>query len=196
MTIKLTIMAMMMGAVSVAAHATTVTPTQTKTQASYEDIADAAVWVSPTDASKDLLIATLEGDGLAVFDQTGRLLLTDASTDILGADIRYGLKDGQSSMDIVAVGLPDEEAFAFYRIDPTATPILQQVGRIDTFIAPEAVCLYQNVTTGETTVTGLSDQGDLVQYKLRHRNGQIESAVVDKKGQPIVFGCTERMLRM
>ena len=191
MTIKLTIMAMMMGAVSVAAHATTVTPTQTKTQASYEDIADAAVWVSPTDASKDLLIATLEGDGLAVFDQTGRLLLTDASTDILGADIRYGLKDGQSSMDIVAVGLPDEEAFAFYRIDPTATPILQQVGRIDTFIAPEAVCLYQNVTTGETTVTGLSDQGDLVQYKLRHRNGQIESAVVDKKGQPIAVRHTQ-----
>ncbi|AEF53148.1 phytase [Marinomonas posidonica] len=185
MNVKLTMMAVVIGAVSVAAHATTVMPTKVKTQASYEDIADAAVWVSPINAAKDLLIASLEGDGLAVFDQSGRLLLTDSSKEILGADIRYGLKDGGSSMDVLAVGLPDEEAFAFYRIDPMATPILQQVGRIDTFIAPEAVCLYQNVTTGETTVTGLSDEGDVVQYKIRHRNGQIESAVVDKKGEPI-----------
>ncbi|BFM50060.1 phytase [Marinomonas sp. THO17] len=186
-----TLLAIMVSATCLSANANSITASQTKTQVSYEDIADAAVWVSPNNANEDLLISTLEGDGLAVFDRTGRILLTDASQEVLGADIRYGLKDDKNSLDVLAVGLPEEEAFAFYRIDPQATPILQAVGRIDTHIAPEAVCLYKNVTTGETTVTGLSDDGQIVQYKIRNRAGQIVSAVVDKQGKPIAVRETQ-----
>lgn len=164
---------------------TPVISTQLKTDTSYEDIADGAIWTSPTAPEDDLLIATLEGDGMAVFDSQGHILQQDDSEEVIGADVRYGLMDGNKSMDLLAVGLPDEDAFGFYRIDRKATPILQEVGRITTNFAPEAVCLYKNATTGETTVTGLSDEGDVVQYKLKYQDGKISSAVLNRSGEPV-----------
>lgn len=160
--------------------------TQLTTSKSYEDIADGVVWTSPTKATDDLLITTLEGDGFAVFDAKGKLVMQDDSREVQGADIRYGLKDGKRQIDLLAMGLPDEEAFAFYRIDRQAKQPLVEVGRIDTGMAAEAVCLYQNVTTGETTVTGVDEDGVIIQYKLEYKDGKVQSAVTDSKNRPVV----------
>ncbi|WP_421847433.1 phytase [Marinomonas sp.] len=188
MPLRLSLMALAItSAMASSAYAATPSiPTELKSAASFDDIADAAVWTSPNRAQDDLLITTLEGDGLVVFDDQGKVIMRDDSKEVLGADVRYGLKDGDKSMDLLAVGLPDDKAFAFYRIDRSAAKPLTEVGRISTNIAAEAVCLYQNVTTGETTVTGVSDGGDIVQYKLQYKDDQVQSVVKDAAGKPVM----------
>ncbi|OZG72423.1 3-phytase [Hahella sp. CCB-MM4] len=164
---------------------------QLSTSQSYEDIADAAVWEHPTDATKNLLIGTLEGDGLAVFDSQGEQLWRDDSREILGADIRYNISDGLGhSVDLLAVALPEEEAFAFYAINDDVTNPLTDLGTLDIStldigLEPAGVCLYKNTTTDELTISGFSEQGEVIQYKLRYDGSGMISTVNDSMGTPL-----------
>ncbi|WCN10892.1 phytase [Marinomonas mediterranea] len=145
---------------SVSAHAAVISET------TYEDIADAATWVSK-DTTKSLLIATLEGDGIAVFNEQGKEIQHIEGIEALGADVRYSLTDDNgASMDIVAIGLPDEDSLGFYKITGDAKHPLSSVGTINIDATPEGVCLYQHPTSGQITATAYTEDGDLLQYKL------------------------------
>ncbi len=160
--------------------------TQTVTNQSYEDIADAAVWHDPTDASKHFLIATLEEDGLAVFDQDGTQLFHDDSREVLGADIRYNIEDNLgNSVDVLAVGLPDDGGFAFYSIENDTTAPLVDLGTLDVDVEAESLCLYKNVTTGALSLTGVTEDGDAIQYKLTYDGTRIVSTIEDNLGDPL-----------
>lgn len=161
--------------------------TQLATLKSYNDIADAAMWVSPDNNDDNLLIVTLEEDGFAIFNQQGEEVFHDDSREVLGADIRYGVKDDQgNTVDLLAVALPNQDAFAFYAINSDTKendPI--SLGELQIEMTPEAVCLYKNVTTGDISVTGVSDEGNVLQYKLTYNGTNIVSAVTDQAEQPL-----------
>lgn len=156
------------------------------TDNSYADIADSTMWVSPNN-DNNLLIVTLEEDGFALFNQQGEQIFHDNSQEVLGADIRYDVNDGDgNSIDLLAVTLPNKEAFAFYAIDVDneTTPLIN-LGELDIPMVPEAVCLYKNITTGDVSVIGVADTGNVLQYKLRFSDNSIVSAVTDNAAQPI-----------
>lgn len=154
---------------------------------SYGDIADATVWVSPNNNDDNLLIVTLEEDGFAIFNQQGKQVYHDASREVLGADIRYGVSDGQgNTIDLLAMALPNDDTFAFYAINANTkenAPV--SLGELQINMTPEAVCLYKNVTTGDISVTGVSDEGNVLQYKLAYDGANIVSVVTDQANQPI-----------
>ncbi len=160
--------------------------TELTTSTSFDDIGDAAVWMNPGTSGGDLLAVALEGDGLALFDHHGQLLQHDPVRSVLGADIRYNIAtpDGRR-IDLLAVGLPDEEAFGFYGIEPERDEPLTYLGSLPATIEPESVCLHKNVTTDELSVTGVSGSGFVVQYKLRYDGGGVVSAVTGDTGQPV-----------
>ena len=166
------------------------------TSTSYEDIADSAVWQS-ADGQQSLLISTLEGDGIAVYDASGKEIQHIEGIEALGkeiqhiegiealgADVRYGLrsKDGKK-VDIAAVGLPDEDAIAFYQINSKANAPLTEVGRLPLEITPEGVCLGKNATSGDTFVASYDEAGNLVQYKLKFDGSKVSSAI-QHNGKP------------
>ena len=153
------------------------------TSTSYEDIADSAVWQS-ADGQQSLLISTLEGDGIAVYNASGKEIQHIEGIEALGADVRYDLrsKDGKK-VDIAAVGLPDEDAIAFYHINgKTNTPLIE-VGRLPLEITPEGVCLGKNATSGDMFVASYDEAGNLVQYKLKF-DGQKVSSAIQHNGKP------------
>ncbi|QUM76844.1 phytase [Moritella sp. 24] len=157
---------------------------QLTTLESYGDIADATMWVSPNDNDKNLLIVTLEEDGFAIFNQQGEQVYHDNSREVLGADIRYGVSNGDNgTFDLLAVALPNDDAFAFYALNEntadTAENPLRSLGTLNIDMTPEALCLYKNVTTGDISVTGVSDEGNVLQYKLAYNGTEIVSAIKD-----------------
>src|SRR5690606_18300268 len=122
------------------------------------------------------LVATLEDDGMAIFDTAGTELWRDDSQPVLGADIRYGISDGMgNSIDLLAVGLPSEAAIGFFSIRADPTNPLTSLGRIEIGYEPGGLCLHKNVTTDELTVTGFAENGTATQYKLNYDGSSIVS---------------------
>lgn len=159
--------------------------TSLKTNQSYGDIADAAVWVSSESNDKNLLIVTLEEDGLAAFDAEGRQLWKNDQTNALGADIRYNVSDNNSnSIDLLAVGLPDDNAIGFYQIDREAAIPVQSIGTLQTGVAAESVCLHQNMTTKALSITLVTETGMARQYKLKYDGVNIKSVLENDGGVP------------
>lgn len=153
-----------------------------KTDKIYEDFADAAVWVSK-DKSKQLLITTQEGDGISVFDNSGKELFNDKThKKVEGADIRYGV--GEDGSDILAVGLPKEDAIGFYKITGEADKPLQFLNTVKVDMSPEMVCLGKNITTGDLFVNVGEGENEINQYKLTFdsTDNKVKSAITDDKG--------------
>lgn len=153
------------------------------TNTSYEDIADSAIWQS-ADHKHSLLISTLEGDGIAVYDASGKEVQHIEGIEALGADVRYGLRSKEGKkIDIAAVGLPDEDAIAFYQVNGNTKAPLTEVGRLPLEITPEGVCLGKNSTSGDMFVASYDEAGNLVQYKLAFDSKQVSSAI-QHNGKP------------
>ncbi len=154
------------------------------TQTSYEDIADSAVWQSK---SASLLIASLEDDGVAVYNDKGKEIQRLDSEPALGVDVRYELEsESGNRIDIAAVGLPDSDAIALYAIDAKHEQPLKEVGRIALNFTPEGVCLTKNVTTGTVSVIGYSESGLVAQFKLKYDDKQVSSLFnTEGKASPV-----------
>ncbi|RXJ74798.1 3-phytase [Veronia nyctiphanis] len=156
------------------------------TSTSYDDIADAAFWRNPENQQQSLLAATLEGDGLAIYDHNGQEVFHAEGEEFQGADIRYGFTDTNgTAVDVLAVAMPDKESVAFFSIGADTQSPVKSLGTLAVDIKPEGVCLYKNITTGELTATVFADGGALSQYKLQLTNSGIASAITDDKGEPI-----------
>ncbi len=158
-----------------------------KTSHSYEDIADATYWQSTNDASQDLLLVSLEGDGVALFDNQGQQLLHAELGEVTSADLRYQITASNGdSIDLIALALPDEQSIGFYSIarPQGAAPELLSLGQLQLDFAAEGICLYKNTTTSELSITGVSDLGFAKQYKLHYDGANINSIIVDGNGLP------------
>lgn len=153
------------------------------TQTSYENIADAVSWISPN-GQQTLLIASLEADGIAVYDKFGveRQHITALTSQ--GADVRYNMRSSGHIIDILATALPEENSIAFYQVDGSADQPLTALGQFAIDIAPEGVCLYQDPTTGVTSAAAFSKQGDLAQYRLDYDGKKVSSHLWDEQGNP------------
>jgi len=154
------------------------------TQTSYEDIADSAVWQSK---SASLLIASLEDDGVAVYNDKGMEIQRIDSEPALGVDVRYELQsDSGKSVDVAAIGLPDSDAIGLYAVDANSAQPLKEVGRIKLNFKPEGVCLIKNVTTGTVSVIGYSESGLVAQFKLMYDDNRVTSLFnIEGKASPV-----------
>ncbi|MGB2078396.1 MAG: phytase, partial [Vibrio sp.] len=158
--------------------------TTSTTNTSYADIADSAYWINATNSDKSLLFVALEGDGLAVYNPVGEEQDRLQGIEVTGADIRYDItaQDG-SAVDVLALALPDENSFGFYAIKEGLP--LEQIGTLATNYAAEGVCLHKNTTNGDLLLTGVTEDGVAIQYKLKYDDGEIKSVLTDDNGFPI-----------
>lgn len=162
----------------------------TVTDTSYEDIADSAHWQS-ANGQQALLISTLEEDGIAVFNAQGKQIQHIQSNEVAGVDVRYGMTASNGDkIDIAAVALVDEAAFAFYQIDAKSDTPLRKIGEFSATIKAEGVCLAKNLTTGDIYINGFSDEGDWVQFKLNY-DGQKISSALESKGEALPVRTTQ-----
>ncbi|WP_105901482.1 phytase [Vibrio gangliei] len=160
--------------------------TSITTNTSYGDIGDSSYWINSDNKAESLLFVSLEGDGVAVYSAAGKEIDKLEGIGVTGADIRYDIKSESSeTADILAIALPDQNSFGFYSIDYADGVILSDLGTVVTDYAVEGVCLHKNTTNGELLVTGVTEDGVALQYKLKYENGQIQSILVDDSGIPI-----------
>ena len=161
-----------------------VTASTTVTNTSYEDIADSAHWQS-SKGDKSLLIATLEEDGLAVFNGDGKQIQHIKSNEMVGVDVRYGIEaENGQKIDVAAAVLVDEGAFAFYKINANSEKPLQKIGQFSASIKVEGMCLAKNLTTGALYANGFSDDGEWVQFKLNF-DGKIITSALQNEGKAL-----------
>ena len=153
---------------------------------SYDDIGDSAYWINSDNRENSLLFVTLEGDGLAVYNPLGTEIEKLAGLEITGADIRYDISDDNGeSVDLLALALPDDNSFGFYAIGYDDGVVLEDIGTLSTEYSAEGVCLHKNTTNGELLLTGVTEDGVALQYKLKYENGEIKSVLTDDNGMPI-----------
>lgn len=160
--------------------------TSVTTDTSYDDIGDSAYWINSDNRENSLLFVTLEGEGLAVYNPSGIQLAKLEGQEITGADIRYDItaSDGES-VDVLALALPDENSFGFYSVGYDNGVVLEEIGTLATNYAAEGVCLQKNTTNGVLLLTGVTEDGVALQYKLKYENGEIKSVLTDDAGAPI-----------
>lgn len=160
--------------------------TSATTNTSYEDIGDSAYWINSDNNENSLLFVTLEGDGLAVYNPSGIEIEKLEGLEITGADIRYDISDDNGeSVDLLALALPDDNSFGFYSISYDDGVLLAEIGTLSTEYSAEGVCLHKNTTNGELLLTGVTEEGVALQYKLKYENGEIKSVLTDDNGVPI-----------
>lgn len=153
---------------------------------SYDDIGDSAYWINSDNRENSLLFVTLEGDGLAVYNPSGTETEKLAGLEITGADIRYDISDDNGeSVDLLALALPGDNSFGFYSIGYDDGAVLDEIGTLSTAYSAEGVCLHKNTTNGELLLTGVTEDGVALQYKLKYENGEIKSVLTDDNGMPI-----------
>ncbi|MCY9877009.1 phytase [Vibrio natriegens] len=160
--------------------------TSATSNTSYDDIGDSAYWINSDNRENSLLFVTLEGDGLAVYNPSGIEIEKLEGLEITGADIRYDISDDNGeSVDLLALALPDDNSFGFYSIGYDDGVVLDEVGTLSTEYSAEGVCLHKNTTNGELLLTGVTEDGVALQYKLKYENGEIKSVLTDDNGTPI-----------
>ncbi len=161
-------------------------PTSVTTNTSFDDIGDAAYWINSANKANSLLFTTLEGEGLAVYNPTGEQLERIEDREVTGADVRYGIKTANGELvDLLALALPDDNSFGFYSIGYEDGAVLQEIGTLTTDYSAEGVCLHKNPTNGELLLTGVTEDGIALQYKLKYQDGEIKSVLTDEVGAPI-----------
>lgn len=128
-------------------------PTLT-TQQTPVDTDDPAIWIHPTDPDRSLILGTDKGDengGLYVFDLEGKL---DSTRSVSGlkrpnnVDIEYGLKAGDSTIDIAVMTERGRNMIRVFRLpdmkvlDRGGIPVFEK----DSFRAPMGIGLYKRPT--------------------------------------------------
>lgn len=160
--------------------------TSATTDTSYEDIGDAAYWINSASRENSLLFVTLEAEGLAVYNPSGKQLDRLEGLEVTGADVRYGINaDNGEAVDLLALALPDDNSIGFYSIGYYDGAVLEEIGTLNTEYSMEGVCLHKNTTNGELLLTGVTEDGVAVQYKLKYDAGEIKSVLTDNSGAPI-----------
>lgn len=138
------------------------------------DADDPAIWVSPTDPARSLIIGTdkIEGrGGLYVFGLDGRLLQTISPLDRPNnVDVEYGFALGGGSADIVVATERKRHRLLVYRVRPDGTGL-------DDVSSPDGL----SVLAGQAGEAG--EPMGIALYK-RQRDGAVYAIVSPKVGGP------------
>ncbi len=83
---------------------------------------DPCVWVHPTNPALSLIIGTDKDEnspGLRVYNMDGKQVSTTDIEKANNVDVRYGMKLGSKTYDIVTAGLRVSNTLGIYRVDGT-----------------------------------------------------------------------------
>lgn len=128
---------------------------------------DPAIFVHPTDPTKNAIIATDKKGGLMVYDLSGKLLQSLPDGKMNNVDLRGGFKLGGKAVTLVTASDRTRKAIAIYTIDPDTRLLtsvadgLQATGLSD----PYGLCMYRN-RKGATFVFISDPDGGVRQWKL------------------------------
>ncbi|MDX1410436.1 MAG: phytase, partial [Saprospiraceae bacterium] len=144
-----------------------------ETEPTEGDADDPAIWIHPSSPTQSLIIGTLKGTGLAVYDVIGNVTqLVDDSGGMNNVDLRYNFSlDGESVDLVVATNRDDPiNTLAMYTVnaatrqlenvtaDPPINSALSEVYGTCMFVSPKDGKYYAFITSKQ----GLIEQWELV----------------------------------
>ena len=143
---------------------------------------DPCIWVHPSDPSQSLIIGTDKDEksaGLRVYDLNGRQV---SETDIEKAnnvDLRYGMKVGSSTFDIVTTGLRNSNSLGIYKINPLTRNLDNISARIvDLGLEAYGSCMYKS-PEGVFYAIINDKEGNVEQYELfDNGRGKVDAKLV------------------
>ena len=136
---------------------------------------DPCVWVHPTNPDRSLIIGTDKDEnspGLRVYDMDGKEVFTTDNEKGNNVDIRYGMKLGSNTYDIVTVGLRVSNTLGIYRVDGNSKSLISVSARdIKLGIEAYGSCMYKDISTNTFYAIINDKEGNIEQYKL-YDNGR------------------------
>ena len=140
---------------------------------------DPAIWLHPTDRDQSLVIGTDKKGGLAVYDLEGNELAYLADGDMNNVDIRYGFELGGEPVDLVTAGNRTDDTVAIYRVDVSGRTLVDvAAGSVAAGVVVYGSCMYRSPMTGDTFVLVDSEEGEVVQLRLRDDGGRVAAEEV------------------
>lgn len=185
---------------TIAAHYATLPPilqvpasAETETFSGNGDaLDDPAVWVDPNDPEKSLIIASVKGFGLVVYDLNGRLVQSLNDGDIDNVDIRQNLTFSYAPMTLVAASRRNDRSIRFYTVDPrrhrlVRLPQRKLIAHNDIY----GICLHHDRKTDYVSVFVTGHDGVVEQWAIfRDQRGMMDGRRIRKfKLHTVAEGC-------
>lgn len=140
------------------------------------DIADdPAIWVHPEDEGSSLVIGANKDEstgGLHVYGLDGKERQYLAVGEMNNVDLRYEFELGEGSVDLVGATNRSSDTIDFFKITES-TGRLEAVGSVPTDINVYGFCMYQSLSSGETYAVANSRQGEVEQYLIEAKDGEV-----------------------
>ncbi|MDX1908040.1 MAG: phytase [Bacteroidia bacterium] len=145
-----------------------------------EDAADdPAIWIHPGDPRQSLIVGTVKGVGLEVYDLTGKRIRSYATGNPNNVDIRYGFTLGSGlRTDLVAVSDRATQEIQIFGIQPGGALTLLSGHRLKTALTEVyGICMYRSPESGKIFVfvngkEGLIEQWELMPYNKDEISGR------------------------
>jgi 3-phytase len=141
---------------------------------------DPAVWLHPTDPSKNLIIGTDKQSGLFVYGLDGKTVQRLADGNMGNVDVRYGFPLGGMKVALVVANNRTTNGQSVYAVDP-ATRQLTAVGDgpLATGIVVYGSCLYRSAATGKYYSFVNDKNGVVQQWELAESGvGKVKATMV------------------
>ena len=144
---------------------------------------DPCVWVHPTNPSQSLIIGTDKDEkspGLRVYDMDGNQVFTTDIEKANNVDIRYGMKLGSKTYDIVTAGLRVSNTLGIYRVDGDSKSLISVAAReVKLGIEVYGSCMYKDISTNTFYAIINDKEGNVEQYELFDNGfGKVDAKVV------------------
>jgi 3-phytase len=145
------------------------------------DIADdPAIWVHPEDEGSSLVIGANKDEstgGLHVYGLDGKERQYLAVGEMNNVDLRYGVKFGKGSIDLVGATNRNSDTIDFFKVT-ASTGRLETVGSVPTDMGVYGFCMYQSPSSGTTYAVANSRRGEVEQYLIEANDGEVTGARV------------------
>lgn len=143
---------------------------------------DPAVWVDPRDPARSAVIATDKEGGLLVYDLSGEQLQYLPVGRVNNVDVRSDVGDGSGfrldgeRVSLVTTGNRSDDSIGVHVMDPQ-TRQLRDVSarRLEVGLSVYGSCMYRSAATGRTSVFVNSKSGQVEQWELFERDGQVDA---------------------
>jgi 3-phytase len=145
------------------------------------DVADdPVIWVNSEDPYKSLIIGTnKQGGGLEIYDLSGKKVQSLVDGKFNNVDLRYGMRLGDTTRDVVVASNRTDDTLAIYTINPKSLQLVPAAARKITSLAQSyGLCMYQNRDTQTNYVFVNSKDGTFKQFELFDNNGDVDAKEV------------------
>lgn len=143
-----------------------------ETQVTEGDVDDPAIWIHPSNPALSLVIGTIKGTGLAVYNMDGSIVqIADQSGGMNNVDLRYNFPLGGELVDlVVATNRFDPiNTLAMYKVN-AATRMLENVTAdppiSTTLDEVYGTCMYVSPSSGKYYAFITSKEGVIEQWEL------------------------------